>query len=107
MTATNLGGPGSTNTGLPAMAVLISLLAIRFSWARVTSVAMLVFLTIQWLPGAVEHIGDERTSQAATYVLIGTTLFAGGAVLAYLAPSNQYYRQATHWRNSRKQQPTK
>jgi hypothetical protein len=106
MTATNLGGPGSSHTSLSSVALLISLLAIRFNWARATSVAVLAFLTIQWVPGAIEYVNDERTRQAAIYVLIGTALFAAGAVLAYLTPSNQYYRQAAHWRNSRKQQPT-
>ncbi|MFD8492708.1 hypothetical protein [Amycolatopsis sp. NPDC059657] len=105
MTVTNLGGAGSSHTSLPSVALLISLLAIRFNWARATSVAVLAFLTIQWLPGAVKYVDDERASQAATYVLIGTALFVAGAVLVYLTPSNQYYRQAARWRNSRKQQP--
>jgi hypothetical protein len=99
MTGTNLRAP---DTGLPSLATLFSLLAIRFAWARATSVAMLAFLTVQWLPGAAKHMDDQ--SQAASYVLIGTTLFAAGAVLAFLAPSNEYYRQAAHWRKSRKQQ---
>ncbi|UJW28876.1 hypothetical protein L3Q67_26940 [Saccharothrix sp. AJ9571] len=104
MTEANLNVPGGSSASLPSAAMLISLLAIRFNWARVTSVAALALLTLSWLPGAFEHVDDERTSQAATYVLIGTALFAAGAVLVFLTPSNQYYRQAAHWRNSRKQQ---
>ncbi|MBB4688340.1 hypothetical protein [Amycolatopsis jiangsuensis] len=103
MTATNLGGPGGANASLPSATVLISLLAIRFNWARVAALVALAILTVEWLPGAVHHLDDERTSQAATYVLIGTVLFVAGAVLAFLTPSNQYYRQAARWRNSRKQ----
>lgn len=106
MTEMNLSGPGGSQATLPSVALLISLLAIRFNWARATSVALLAFLTIQWVPGAIEYVDDERAGQAAIYVLIGTVLFAAGAVLAYLTPSNQYYRQAAYWRNSRKQQAT-
>ncbi|RZS37672.1 hypothetical protein EV193_105230 [Herbihabitans rhizosphaerae] len=105
MTASNLGGPGSQETGLPSVAVLISLLAIRFNWARATSVAVLAFLTIQWLPGAVENVDHETMGQAATYVLIGTALFAAGAVLVYLPPSNQYYRQAAELRSTTTPRP--
>lgn len=105
MTETTLDVAGSSSASLPSAATLISLLAIRFNWARVTSVAVLALLTISWLPGAIKHVGDERTSQPALYVLIGTALFAAGAVLAFLTPSNEYYRQAAHWRNSRKQRP--
>ncbi|MBN6037412.1 hypothetical protein [Amycolatopsis sp. 195334CR] len=105
MTEANLNGPVGSSGSLPSVALLISLLAIRFNWARVTSVAVLALLTLSWLPGAIEHLDDERTSQAATYVLLGTALFAAGAVLAFMTPSNQYYRQAADWRNSRKQQP--
>jgi hypothetical protein len=82
--------------------MLVSLLAIRFNWAGVTSVAVLALLTLEWLPGAVRHVDDERTSQAATSVLIGTALFAVGAVLAFLNPSNQYYRRALLWRKQPK-----
>ncbi|RSM91578.1 hypothetical protein DMH04_00870 [Kibdelosporangium aridum] len=103
MTASNLGGPGTTHTSLPALALLISLLAIRFSWARTVSVVVMAFLTLQWLPGALEYVDEARTQQPAIYVLIATALFAAGVVLAYMTPSNQYYRQAAEWRQSRKQ----
>ncbi|ALG12057.1 hypothetical protein AOZ06_38945 [Kibdelosporangium phytohabitans] len=103
MTATNLGGPGDSQTALPSLAVIMTLLAIRFNWARVTSTVLLVFLTIVWLPGAIEHLGDARTGQVAVYVVVGTVLFVAGAVLVYLPASNDYYHRAARWRRSRKQ----
>ncbi|MEU0537552.1 hypothetical protein [Amycolatopsis tolypomycina] len=47
-------------------------------------------------------MADEATSRAASYVLIGTGLFAAGAVLACLPESPQYHRQAALWRFRRK-----
>ncbi|SMC65125.1 hypothetical protein [Kibdelosporangium aridum] len=106
MTAANLGGSGSTHTSLPSLALVLSLLAIRFNWARTVSVIVLAFLTVQWLPGAVEYVDEARTQQAAIYVLIATAFYGTGAVLVYMTPSNQYYRRAAEWRHSRKQQAT-
>lgn len=102
MTETNLGGQAT----LPSVTLVVSLLAIRFNWARVTSVAALAFLTVLWLPGGVVHLDEDATGQAAIYVLVGTVVFVVGAVLAFLAPSNRYYQQAAHWRHSRRQQAT-
>jgi len=101
MTASDIGGPGGSDTALPSLALVFSLLAIRFRWARVTSVAMLAFLTIQWLPGAFAFLGDPRVGQAPIYVLIGTVLFVAGAVLAFLVPSNDYYRESIVVRSRR------
>ncbi|MCP3805529.1 hypothetical protein NLX83_40315 [Allokutzneria sp. A3M-2-11 16] len=98
MAATNLGGPGSSHTGPASLALLFSLFGIRFSGARTTSVAILAFLTMVWLPGAISHAGDSSVEQAAYYVLIGTVLFVTGAVLSYLPASIRYYDEAIRWR---------
>ncbi|WP_206791216.1 hypothetical protein [Amycolatopsis sp. MtRt-6] len=89
-------------TGLTSVALLSSLLAIRFNAARVTSLAVLALQTLSWLPGALKHVDDEAVGQAASYSLIGTGLFVGGAVLACLPESAQYYREAAQWRIRRK-----
>ncbi|OLF04302.1 hypothetical protein BLA60_41425 [Actinophytocola xinjiangensis] len=101
MTEMNVGARGS----LSSMALLISLLAVRFNWARLTSVAVLAFLTVLWVPVIIVHL-DDGVSQAASYTLIGAVVFVVGAVLAFLAPSNLYYQQAADWRRSRKQRST-
>lgn len=102
-TATNLAGPGSPETSLPSLGLLIALLAIRFNWARAAAVIILGFLTILWLPGALANMGEPRVGQAVAYVLIGTAFFAVGTVLVYLPQSNEYYGQIAQWRTSRKQ----
>lgn len=61
MTATNLDGPRGSSASLPSVAVLISLLAIRFNWARVTSVAVLALLTPS--NQYYRQAADWRTSQ--------------------------------------------
>ncbi|ONI75256.1 hypothetical protein ALI144C_41735 [Actinosynnema sp. ALI-1.44] len=107
MTATNLGGPGSSTTTPPSAALLFALLAIRFSWARAVSTVFLALSAFQWLPGAIEHVGDSRTGQEAIYVLIGAVLFVVGAVMVYAPQSNDYYGSVARWRHARKhQQPT-
>ncbi|GAA4011958.1 hypothetical protein GCM10022247_38170 [Allokutzneria multivorans] len=93
MAATHLGGPRNPDTSPPVIALVFSLLAIRFGWARATSLAFLAFLTILWLPGAVEHGNDSAsTQQAAIYVFVATALFIAGAVLAYQPVSSEYYK---------------
>ncbi|MGI5503274.1 hypothetical protein [Lentzea sp. CA-135723] len=105
MTAANLGGRnGMNNNGLPSVILLISVLTIWFNWARVTTVVLLAFQTVQWLPGAVRYIGDPDVSQAATYAVIGSVLFGVGAVLVFQISSNEYYRQVRRWKKERKHQ---
>lgn len=108
MTATSLGGSDSSSAGLPSLTLLIALFTIRFNWARMTTVALLLFLTILWLPGALEYVddGDMIQQQAAIYVLMATVLSAGGAILAFLAPSSAYYTAAAQWRQHRKSVPS-
>ena len=103
MTTVNLGGSGSTATTLPMATVWISVLAIRFNWARAASVALLAFLTVTWIPGAVRNMGDPELQQAAIYVVLGTVFFVTGAVMVYTPTSNRYYGEAAQWRTSRKQ----
>jgi cell shape-determining protein MreD len=102
--ANTIGGP---DTGLPTIALLLALLTIRFNWARMATVAILVLLTIMWLPGALEYVtGDDWTRYtAATYVLVATVLSAAGAILAFMTRSNKYYEQSSQWREHRKSVP--
>lgn len=104
MTATSLGGSDSSNAGLPSFTVLMALLTIRFNWARLTTVALLLLLTILWLPGALEYVTDGSMTQqtAAIYVLLATALSATGVVLAFHSSSNTYYTQAAAWRAHRR-----
>lgn len=107
MTATSLGGSDSSSAGLPSLTLLIALLTIRFNWARMTTVALLLLLTILWLPGALEHLSSDSMTQqnAAIYVLIATALSAAGATLAFHTRSNTYYEQAAAWRQDRRSVP--
>ncbi|WP_394614140.1 hypothetical protein JNUCC0626_30255 [Lentzea sp. JNUCC 0626] len=103
MTVSNLGGRnGLNNNGLPSVIFLISLLTIWFNWARVTTVVLLAFQTVQWLPGGIRFIGDPDVSQAASYAVIASVLFGVGVVLVFQIPSNEYYRQLKRWRKDRR-----
>ncbi|WP_330271298.1 hypothetical protein OG205_29765 [Lentzea sp. NBC_00516] len=88
--------------GLSTLILLFSLLAIWFNWSRVTSVVLLAFETVLWLPGAVVNIADEGWSQLASYVVIGAVFFVAGAVLVFRAPSNLYYRRIKRLRKIRR-----
>ncbi len=93
MAATHLGGPGNPDSSPPVIAFIFSLLAIRFGWARATSLAFLALLVILWLPGAIRFGNNSAyTQQAAIYVFAGTALFIAGAVLAYQPTSSEYYK---------------
>ncbi len=96
------GAVDGKTTGWTSLALLSSLLAIRFNGARVTSLVILAVQTLSWLPGALKHMNEAAASQAASYALIGTALFLAGAVLACLPESTEYYRQAAQWRFRRK-----
>jgi len=95
---------GGSNTGLSTVALLLALLTIRFNWARLATVAVLLLLTIMWLPGALEYVDSDDWSRqyAATYVLLATALSAAGAILAFRPSSNTYYQQAAAWRQHRR-----
>lgn len=103
-TATTLA---SADTGLPTLGLLTALLAIRYNWARWTTLVLLLLLTVMWLPGALEYITDGTMTQqtAATYVLLATALFAAGAPLAVHSRSTTYYEQAATWRRDRRTVP--
>lgn len=102
--ATSVGGSDSPNATLPSFTLLTALLTIRFNWARMTTVTLLLLLTLLWLPGALERLDSDNmmNQYAAIYVLIATALFATGAILAFLTPSNTYYTQAAAWRAHRR-----
>jgi hypothetical protein len=102
MTATNLGAAAREGTGIQSLAFFLSLLAIRFHWARVASVVLLAWLVLLWLPGAIRFAGDPGVSLAASYTLIGTPLFVVGAVLVFHPASSWYYGQAASWREDRR-----
>lgn len=102
MTVQSLTGSAGRSNGPHSIAWVFCLLAIRFNWARITSVVLLAFLALQWAPGGFVNLGDPDVSQAASYAVIGTVFFVAGTVLVFLAPSNQYYRQAKRWRQDRR-----
>jgi tellurite resistance protein TehA-like permease len=102
MTAQNLAGLSGRSSGLHSIAWVFCLLAIWFNWARITSVVLLAFLTLQWAPGGFVNLGDPDVGQAASYAVIGTVFFVAGTVLVFQTSSNEYYRQARRWRKERK-----
>lgn len=102
MTVQNLTGLAGGSSGPHSIAWVFCLLAIRFDRARITSVVLLAFLALQRAPGGFVNLGDPDVGQAASYSVIGTVFFVAGTVLIFLAPSNQYYRQAKSRRRDRK-----
>ena len=105
MTLLHLSGPTPRSSNLGTVALLFSVLAFRFNWARAAAVILLVLLTVLSLPGAIANVGHEGMArQTAIYVLLGTPLVAGGGLLVFASASNEYYRQSARWRHARKHQ---
>ncbi|MFJ5987233.1 hypothetical protein [Lentzea sp. NPDC092896] len=102
MVETRVGARQGASYGLANLNFFFALLAIWFNWARITSVVLLAFETVLWLPGAVMFIAGEGWSQLASYAVIGTVFFAAGAVLVFQVPSNLFYRRIKRVRKIRR-----
>ena len=102
MTVQNLTGVAGRSSGPHSIAWVFCVLAIWFNWARITSVVLLAFLTLQWAPGGFVNLGDSDVGQAASYAVIGTVFFVAGTVLVFLTPSNEYYKRRRTERKSRR-----
>lgn len=89
--------PGES--GLPSVALLAVILAIRFDWARWAAAVLLVLLTVLWLPPAIGALSEQDYRvEPVSYVLIGSALTITGVVLLFTTPSSDFYARAQAWR---------
>jgi hypothetical protein len=104
MTATHVSPPGSSEGGLPTLALLVSAFAFWFNWARITMAIMLPLLTLLWLPLALQALGDLQDNDVnpIVYVFLATGLTVAGLVMVFTPSSNEYYLLTRQRRQNRR-----
>jgi phosphatidylserine synthase len=98
--------PGQ-DAGLPSVALLFALLAIRFNWARNTITVLLGLLTLLWAP-SISAISSPELDQytLGIYATMAVVTSVVAIVLLFRPRSNDFYRGVVAWRTHRQARKT-